>query len=95
MTATPPATTQVQVHNIPRQLPKGVVVLGDAEEDLGDIDGELQTLPEAFSSGKGRVIKIPHANKTHWSSTNYMCSRIYLRRQALLQYMVDAKDPPG
>ena len=24
-----------------------------------------------------------------------MCSRIYLQKQALLQYMVEAKDPPG
>ena len=47
-----------------QQLSQGVVVIGDAEENVGDNDGELQTVLEAASSGKVRIIKIPCANKT-------------------------------
>ena len=54
---------QVQVSDTLQQLPKGVVVIGDAEVDVGDIDGEIQTVPEAALSGKVRIIKTPCANK--------------------------------
>ena len=84
MAATPIATMHLQVTDTKQQLPKGVVVIGDAEEDVEDNDGELQTVPEAAFSRKVRIIKIPHANKPCWSSTYYMCSRIYLQKQALL-----------
>ena len=63
MAATPTATMQVQVSDIQQQLPEGVVIIGDAEKDL-DNDSELQTVLEAASSGKVRIIKIPCANKT-------------------------------
>ena len=75
--ATLTVTMQVQVPDT-QQLPEGVVIIGDTEEDVGDNDGELQAVPEAASSGKVCIIKIQHANKTRWSSTYYMCSRIYL-----------------
>ena len=39
MTATPTAKMQVQVPDTPQQLPEGVVVIGDVEEDVGDNDG--------------------------------------------------------
>ena len=78
MTATPTATMQVQVPDTQQQFPEGVVAIEDAEKDKGDNDGELQTVPEAASSRKVRIIKIPRANKICWSSTYYMCSRIYL-----------------
>ena len=41
---------QVQVSDTQQQLPKGVVIIGDAEEDVGDNDGELQTVLDAASS---------------------------------------------
>ena len=78
MAATLTVTMQVQVPDIQQQLPEGVVIIGDAEKDVGDNDGELQAVPEAASSGKVYIIKILHANKIRWSSTYYMCSRIYL-----------------
>ena len=54
----------MQVQVLDTQLPEGVVVIGDTEEDVGDNDGELKTSLEAASSGKVHIIKIPHANKT-------------------------------
>ena len=72
MAATPTATMQVQVPDTQQQLPKGVIVIGDGEEDVGDNDSELHTVPEADSSGKVPFIKIPCANKTCWSSAYYM-----------------------
>ena len=54
--ATPTATMQVQVPDTPQQLLKGVVVIGDAEEDVEDIDGELQTVAEAALSGKPHML---------------------------------------
>ena len=54
---------QIQVPDI-QQLPQGVVVIGDAEEDVGDNVGKLQIVLEAASSGKVHIIKIPHTNKT-------------------------------
>ena len=71
---------QVQVPDMQQQLSQGVVFIGDAEEDVGKNDCELQTVQEAASSGKLRIIKTPHTNKTIWSSAYYMCSRIYLQR---------------
>ena len=78
MIATPTATMQIQVPVTQQQLSEGIVVIGDAEKDVGDNDGELQTAPEAASSRKVRIIRIPRAFKTCWSLTYYMCSRIYL-----------------
>ena len=95
MAAMPIVTMQGQVPDIQQQLPEGVVVMGDAEEDVGDNNGELQTVLEAVSSGNVCIIKISHTNKIRWSSTYYICSRIYLQRQASLQYMVEVKAPPG
>ena len=48
-----------------QQLPKGVVVIVNVEKDVGDNDGELQTVLEAASSGKVHNIKILYTNKSH------------------------------
>ena len=57
--AATPTTMHAQVPDIQQELPEGLIVIGDVEEDAGDNDGELQTVPEAASSDKVRIIKIP------------------------------------
>ena len=65
MAATPTLTMQLQVPDTKQKLPEGVVVIGDAEEDVGDNDGKLQTVLEADSSGKVHIIKISCADRMH------------------------------
>lgn len=63
----------------------------DEGEVLQDESGELY-IPNCAAQPRARVLKIPRAQETRWTSTYMLLSRVYATRQALLQYAVDARD---